>query len=239
MISYNDIIRRLVKYRTQTHRTQLDFANLLSLSQGQVSKLEHGEYILSYDILFTLHTQTDLDIDFLVTGRKTPHTVFHKMEEKLVSSAWSRYDYTTLILYAITAALERFPAVKGERLRQTGHVARLLYYTAMSGDHRMEDCWINLRKAFDFTQLKFAGLMNIDLKRYRSIERGYSPANVELLMNLYNELKVKPSYFMNGQVENYEDLNLVLRSFSQEQQKRILQFIESGIGFINEMEAEK
>lgn len=239
MISYNDIIKRLVRYRTQTHKTQLDFANLLSLSQGQVSKLEHGEYILSYDILFTLHTQTDLDIDFLVTGRKTPHTVFHKMEEGLVSSAWSRYDYTTLILYAITAALERFPAAKAERLYHTGYVARLLYYTAMSGDRRLEDCWTNLRRAFDYTQVKFAGLMDIDLKRYRSIERGYSPANVELLMNLYNELKVKPSYFMNGRVENYEDLNFVLRSFSQEQQKHILRFIESGIGFINEMEAEK
>ena len=69
MVEYIDIIKRLIQYRHTHHLTQTQLAEIFSVTQCEVSKLEANEYRISYYDLLQLHTKTKLDIDFLITGR--------------------------------------------------------------------------------------------------------------------------------------------------------------------------
>ena len=75
--------------------------------------------------------------------------------------------------------------------------------------------------------------MDVDIKRYRNIEKGVRTANAELLMNIYNVLEICPSYFIYGKIENYQQLEQIFKSFSKENQTEIIEFLRAGVKFIN------
>lgn len=76
--------------------------------------------------------------------------------------------------------------------------------------------------------------MDVDIKRYRNIEKGVRTANAELLMNVYNTLQIYPSYFIDGKLENYLQLEEIFKNFSKENQTEIIEFLRAGIQFINQ-----
>ena len=76
--------------------------------------------------------------------------------------------------------------------------------------------------------------MDVDIKRYRNIEKGVRTANAELLMNVYNTLQIYPSYFIDGKLENYLQLEQIFKNFSKKNQTEIIEFLRAGIQFINQ-----
>ena len=195
MVSYNDIVKRLVQYRQSHHITQRDLAEIFSITQGEVSKLEATEYRISYYDLIQLQTKTDLDIDFLITGISVTETIFHTLEKELnTSSISSKYIYTDLILFCLNRILCQMPT-SINNVNQSKNLQRLLRYSYLSGSKQKTDCWTNIRSAFDLTQIQMSEIIDVDIKRYRNIEKCKKTANAELLMNVYNSLGIFPSYF--------------------------------------------
>lgn len=93
MVSYIDIVKRLVQYRQSRRITQIQLAEIFSVTQCEISKLESNEYRISYYDLLQLHTKTDLDIDFLITGKPITNTIFHTLEKELSpSSSSAKYN---------------------------------------------------------------------------------------------------------------------------------------------------
>ncbi len=233
MIAYIDIVKRLVQYR-QSHRiTQIQLAEIFSVTQCEVSKLESNEYRISYYDLLQLHEKTDLDIDFLITGKPATNTIFHTLEKDLSSSAnFAKYNYMDLILFSLNKIYGQ-TLVDNTETNHLDYLQRLLRYSFLSGNKQKNDCWINIRNAFDLTQIKMAEIMDVDIKRYRNIEKGVRTANAELLMNIYNVLEICPSYFIYGKIENYQQLEQIFKSFSKENQNEIIEFLKAGVKFIN------
>ena len=79
-----------------------------------------------------------------------------------------------------------------------------------------------------------AKVVDVDIKRYRNIEKGERTANAELLMNIYNTLAIYPSYFICGKLENYQCLNEIFQTLSEQNQKKIIEFLRTGVNFINQ-----
>lgn len=233
MVVYIDIVKRLIQYRRNHQITQIQLADIFSVTQCEISKLEANEYRISYDDLFQLHTKTSLDIDFLITGKTASNTIFHTLEKDLVSSSAARYQYTDLILFSLNSMLEQILITKDSQNYLT-NLQRLLRYSFLSGSRQKSDCWINIRNTFRLTQIKMAEIMDIDIKRYRNIEKWKRTANAELLMNVYNALEVCPSYFIYGKIENYQYLEQIFQNFPEQKQKEIIDFLKSGITFINQ-----
>lgn len=234
MVSYNDIVKRLIQYRLNHQITQVQLAKIFSVTQCEVSKLESKEYRISYYDLVQLHAKTDLDIDFLITGKPPHQTIFHTVEKELTKPSLSaRYAYTDLILFCLNRILGQMPN-STDALHNSRNLQRLLRYSFLSGSHQKIDCWTNIRNAYDLTQVKMAEIMDVDIKRYRNIEKGNRTANAELLMNVYNALKISPSYFINGRIENYEELEKIYQKFPENIQEEIIKYLKSGIKFINQ-----
>lgn len=233
MIAYIDIVKRLIQYR-QSHRiTQIQLAEIFSVTQCEISKLEANEYRISYYDLLQLHAKTDLDIDFLITGEPVTNTIFHTLEQNLVSSTNSaKYNYIDLILFSLNKIFGQ-TFIQNSETNHLNYLQRLLRYSFLSGNNQKNDCWINIRNAFGLTQIKMAEIMDVDIKRYRNIEKGVRTANAELLMNVYNTLQIYPSYFINGKIQNYQHLEQIFQNFSEKNQKEIIEFLRAGIRFIN------
>lgn len=232
MIEYIDILKRLVEYRKSRQMTQVQLAQIFSVTQCEISKLEANEYRISYYDLLQLHAKTDLDIDFLITGKPMAHTIFHTLKKDLSPMPTAKYSFTDLILFSLNKISEPIITEKGKPAHLS-YLERLLRYSFLSGTKQKNDCWVNLRKAFDLTQIKMAEIMDVDIKRYRNIEKGIKTANAELLMNIYNKLQIYPSYFINGKIENYQDLEQIFYNFSEKNQREILEFLKAGVRFIN------
>lgn len=234
MVSYIDIVKRLIHYHKSHRITQIQLAEIFSVTQCEVSKLESNEYRISYHDLLQLHTKTDLDIDFLITGKSAKTTIFHTLEKELLSPlSAARYSYTDLILFSLNKVSES-DIINNDEMNGLKYLQRLLRYSFLSGNKQKDDCWLNVRNAFNLTQIKMAEIMDVDIKRYRNIEKGIRTANAELLMNIYNALEIYPSYFIYGKIENYEHLEQIFQNISLENQREIVEFLKAGIKFINQ-----
>lgn len=233
MVEYIDIIKRLIQYRHTHHLTQTQLAEIFSVTQCEVSKLEANEYRISYYDLLQLHTKTKLDIDFLITGRQGENTIFHTLEKSLCPILSAKYRYIDLILFSLNNFSGQI-SVNGNRQEHLKNLQRLLRYSFLSGSKQKNDCWINIRSAFDLTQIQMAKIVDIDIKRYRNIEKGERTANAELLMNIYNTLEIYPSYFICGKLENYQCLDEIFQELSKQNQEKIIEFLKAEIKFINQ-----
>ena len=234
MVSYIDIVKRLVQYRQSRRITQIQLAEIFSVTQCEISKLESNEYRISYYDLLQLHTKTDLDIDFLITGKPITNTIFHTLEKELSpSSSSAKYNYTDLILFSLNKIFGQ-TVINNSKINCLSYLQRLLRYSYLSGSSQKNDCWINIRNAFNLTQIKMAEIMDVDIKRYRNIEKGERTANAELLMNIYNTLEIYPSYFICGKLENYQCLDEIFQELSKQNQEKIIEFLKAEIKFINQ-----
>lgn len=233
MVAYIDIIKRLIQYRRSHHLTQTQLAEIFSVTQCEVSKLEANEYRISYHDLLQLHAKTDLDIDFLITGKLAENTIFHTLEKNLYPLPSTKYRYVDLILFSLNSFSGQI-SIDDNRQEYLKNLQRLLRYSFLSGSKQKNDCWINIRSAFDLTQIQMAKVVDVDIKRYRNIEKGERTANAELLMNIYNTLEIYPSYFICGKLENYQCLNEIFQTLSEQNQKKIIEFLRTGVNFINQ-----
>ncbi len=233
MVVYIDIIKRLIQYRHTHHLTQLQLAEIFSVTQCEVSKLEANEYRISYYDLLQLHTKTNLDIDFLITGKLAENTIFHVLENNLLPVLSAKYRYTDLILFSLNNFSGQI-SINENKQEHLKNLQRLLRYSFLSGSKQKNDCWINIRNAFDLTQTQMAKIVDVDIKKYRNIEKGERTANAELLMNVYNTLEIYPSYFICGKLENYQCLEKIFQTLSKENQQEMIEFLKAGITFINQ-----
>ena len=53
-------------------------------------------------------------------------------------------------------------------------------------------------------------------------------------MNIYNTLEICPSYFICGKLEDYQCLEEIFQKLSEQNQEIIIEFLNSGIKFINQ-----
>ena len=132
MVAYIDIIKRLIQYRRSHHLTQTQLAEIFSVTQCEVSKLEANEYRISYHDLLQLHAKTDLDIDFLITGKLAENTIFHTLEKNLYPLPSTKYRYVDLILFSLNSFSGQI-SIDDNRQEYLKNLQRLLRYSFLSG----------------------------------------------------------------------------------------------------------
>lgn len=163
MVEYIDIIKRLIQYRHNHQITQTQLAEIFSITQCKVNKLEANKYRISYYVLLQLHIKTHLDIDFLITGKLTKNTTFHTLEKNLSSIPSAKYRYIDLILFSLNNFYGQI-SIHDNRLEYLNNLQCLIRYSFLSGSKQKNDCWINIRNTFDLTQVQMAKIMDIDIK---------------------------------------------------------------------------
>lgn len=188
-MDYNVIIGRLLAYRKEYHLRQNDLAMKLHMTQSQYSKVEIGRIKLSFENLSVLHAQ-GCDIDMLITGEKTGD-ILPFLEKMILIENVNQFVSRLKIC---EWALEQWQLEEEDSEDIGDRLLKAYVETDIESTKPFE----RLRKAYDgITQLEMASLVGVNIKKYRELEKDNIKPDAELLMNIYQNTKCKPSFFLD------------------------------------------
>ena len=186
-MQYDVIVQRLENYRKKYAVIQSTMADVLQITQSQYSKIETGKVKLSYDILCKLY-EMGWDIDQIITGESMP-PVLDMLSQKLTQC--DEADRLSL-LRLCGWAIERWN-VQDAREQKVGEKLLQMHVGLEHDLSALE----KLRKACDFSQIKMAEIIGVNIKKYRELEHGSLQLDAELMSNIYEATDCKPSFFMD------------------------------------------
>lgn len=184
-MQYSLIVRQLQEYRKKCNILQTEMAEHLNITQSEYSKMELGKTKLSYAVLSKLYQQ-GCDIDMLITGEGT-ETVLPSLEKIYVESDNVRF---VSWLKLCEWALEHW---KDETEEQIGSKLLRIFVNAENDMTPLE----KLRKAYGVSQQQMADIVGVNIKKYRQLEKGKLQLDAELMANIYEATKCKPSFFLD------------------------------------------
>lgn len=205
--SYSTISERLIAYRKQLALTQMQMAEKLGVTQSHYSKLEAGRTTISFHNLKCFERSGE-DVYYLITGQ---HTVRGKIEEYMdhCQTLYGKRKLFEVLLWA--AELGAGMSGSGLQISEcTVKSARLV----QSYSEKLT-VWENIRKVEAISQMKMAELFDINIKRYRKIEKGLSEADAEILQALYEKMSYSPLLILDRDLYYIDEMNRLWEQFPQ------------------------
>lgn len=224
---YQQVLNRIVQFRKQMGKTQVDISRDTNLSQAQVCRLESGRNRYQAQTLKEFARQ-GMDIDYVITGehRKVGAIEF-LIEQNGVTSWEEREQLMRLIVWLLEAGLDRttedVPEDKmknyKKELRQLGQVL----------DDEEDTVIYKLRSIHALSQLEMSEQLEIGIKKYRKLERGETDIDIELIWNAYRKFRCSPSYLLSGHIENFNMLNEIWTYLDETCRRSITQITKMGL----------
>lgn len=90
-----DIGKRLLEERTRLGKTQKEMAEILGVTPQWYGKVERGSSGPSLGMLNMLDSKCDVDVSFIITGRKSPQTNLDKIIENYPEDV--RFHFETIL----------------------------------------------------------------------------------------------------------------------------------------------
>lgn len=212
---YEKMMKRIVEYRKELNITQDEMGEILGLTQGHFSKLEHEKVKISGESLKRLLYYSN-DIDYFFSGRKKISTELDEKIECCPRKMW--YDYIEIVIWLLNIGMQ----MDGKFTRHSCDKKLLAYLRFWAEKDFAEDAiWYGIRKANGFTQDKMSAVLDIYTKRYRLIEHGKHETEVdgEILANLFEKTGFYPSLTMGNEMAILTDVNRLWVSLQDETRK--------------------
>ena len=187
-IVYEKVLERLQEERLVHKLSQGDLSRQLKITQGHYSKAEHAIKRFTYYEVKCL-ADSELDLYYIYTGRR----VVHKHEELLKNCG-----YKELLCYLhVLLSLEccRYGEQKREAEAQKySKLCRLKYITG--AEDGQDTIFMLVRRYEKKTQFEMADSLGMDIKKYRSVEKGTCLPDSELLFKVFSLFDISPAYFL-------------------------------------------
>ncbi len=225
--SYEGAIRRLTEYRRMLGLTQEKMSEVVNLTQSHYSKLERGTKIISNDVLSKL-MKNACDVDYLITGVETKRTILDEMFSRCPEE--SKADLLELMVWAVNQGLNVESIKKNNEQIDFEKEIDILKYNIKNNK---DTIWQHIRKTNKLTQEKMADMLDINIKRYRNIEKEKIKPDADILSTLYEELGYQPTLIMKSDKNYLMSLNQIWNQLPKDLQDEISKYIEEGISLIN------
>lgn len=220
--SYDKVVKRLVEYRKRLGWSQEKMCRKLNLSQSYYSRLESGRNVISYEALELL-MQCDCDIDLLITGYERRETVLDLLFQQCITE--KRAEFLIYMAWVIRNGAEL-------DLSDCFQEIDILQYK-LENKEKKNSVWERIRRSYGLTQEKMAEVLDINIKKYREIEKCNRTADAMILLNLYNRLHYHPTLLFE-QYESYMQIfNHIWLELPQDCCNRMVRMIKTGLGYLN------
>lgn len=186
-MQYSLIVRKLQEYRKKSNILQTEMAEYLDITQSEYSKIELGKTKLSYEVLSRLHKK-GCDIDMLITGKEAD-AILPSLEKIYVESDIQKFSSW---LKLCEWAMEHWMKEDGKE-EQIGSKLLKIFVSDENGMTPLK----KLRKAYGVTQVQMADIVGVSIKKYRKLEKGNIQLDAELMANIYEATKCRPSFFLD------------------------------------------
>ncbi len=231
-LNYSRVVGRLLEYRKKLNLTQEQMGIKLGVNQSHYSKLETGSKIISMHSLRTF-IKNDGDVVLLLTGEDTGYGCLEHYFRKCKTQRGMAELYR-MVLWLVNQGVKLQYGLIEEIPDQYYKELRALEYGLNS-----ISIWEGIRAVERLTQVDMAKLLDVNIKRYRRIEKGKIEPDAEILVELYEKLKYSPMIILNHKMFYEDRINKVWEGFPFSIKRKLEPFIEKTIELINEYESEK
>lgn len=224
-ISYSDFLRRLVVYRKKQGLSQEELGSWMGVEQSHYFKLENGYKIISLKSLQNFE-KAGGDVLWLLTGKMYESGCFDIYFKKCRSDRERRYLLEG-ILWTIKCGSELSPAA----LKIYTRIHKMLL--VMENNIEDNSLWRAIRETENITQERMAALLDINIKRYRRIEKGIVAADTEILILLYAKLGYSPHVFLDKMKFCVYELNTLWNLINDNDKKKLQKYVDYAYTLVN------
>lgn len=228
---YEAALQRLEQYRVSNCLSQADMGKLMGVTQSHYSKLKQGKKVISGASLVSLSKQ-NIDIDYFITGEETYET-----ELNWYVNEYS--EYTSELLPMLAWAVNRGISMmdkSGEWSRVDYQKEIDLFHLKEWSSQAQERVWYGIRQVNHLTQVEMSEALNINIKKYREIEKIGRIPDAEVLSNLYDKTGIVPSFLFSEKLNNLNVLNQTWIKFTPKVKKRLLRLLDVAVELFNKDE---
>lgn len=220
-IRYEDVLIRLKQERLRMQWTQKTVSKKLGMTQSHYSKAELGMKRFSYREMQSLN-QIGVDVHYIFTGQKESLERYEALFKEC-----GRQEL--LCIASIFCALKDYLNRKNTEggVQSVGRQTEPFRYLFAAEDDK-RSIWYLLRAFYDYTQKEMAVLMEIDIKKYRSLEREEILPDSEIILTAYNQFHIPPLLLL----EDYRGMFCEMPGLDLEKQERILEYLKEGYALI-------
>ncbi len=205
--NYLSIPGRLAAYRKLMNLSQTQMGEKFGVTQSHYSKMESGMKGVSFRALRSFE-ENGGDPFFLITGERREEGKLELYLERC-DSDYGKEKIFEILVWAAEAGRERKETEMPILTERTDKCIRL-----MRDYSEEQTVWQNIRRAEDCSQEDMAKLFDINVKRYRSIEKEESMPDAEILQTLYEKMHYSPLVIMDREMYYMDELNRVWESMS-------------------------
>lgn len=214
---YNGVVERLKEYRKELGVSQSEMGTYLGVTQSHYLKLEKGMKVISKRSLLTFG-ESGKDVFWLLTGKKAGNGILDCFLKEFDHAAQRRK-----MLENIIWVTEEGARISGDDYDESLNKA----YRLMKVSNLDEEfIWKKIRDAENLTQMEMAEILDINIKRYRKIEKGEIAEDAEILAALYEKLRYSPMLILDRERYCLDELNEIWGRFESSMLQRFLQYLK-------------
>lgn len=217
--TYQKFRERIKEERLRLKLSQLEIGQVLRMSQSHYSKVELGTRRLSYYETQCL-CETEADVYYIFSGERC------NME---IESILLECSFEELMCYLeiVCVILSRLNNNRKITLT-TGAQKRIenIQYVLMPCK-KGKTIFYKLRRALNYNQIKMADLLEVDIKKLRSIESGKILPDSEIIWRLSEEFYIPYALLLNDKKGLACEITSLLQLINESKRKDILDSIKS------------
>ena len=207
--NYLEVPERLKEIRNLSKMNQEEACQLFAVTQSHYSKLEKGTKIISYESLKAYEAHGG-DVDYLITGKHRYSGIVDAYVAQC-TTIFGRREIVNFMLLMVKRGLilcEKEITVLEESWK----------YMQLMDSHEHKSIWERIRKVEGISQENMAEKLDINIKRYRKIEKLEVNPDAEILYALYSLFGYSPQVIMDSHAFCMGEINKIWDEFSEETQ---------------------
>lgn len=223
---YEAFLQRLIRYRIQLNLTQENASRKLGITQSQLSKQELGRTIIPYKIL-AKYRNMGWDLDYLFTGEKTVWKGQALSERLHTADEKDRRLILKFAVWLLEAGLEKSDIEISVEAKCEINLLKLKAECETN-----QSILYEIRKITGMPQLVMAEKLGVNIKKYRALEREEAKPDAELLIEIFELTRCKPSLFLASSDSTSMMIDDLWGLLSAVQQRKILTIMDKAEEFL-------
>lgn len=226
---YSEIPQRLLAYRKALGKTQDEMGDMFHVNQSHYLKLEHGLKIISYQCLKQFEAHGG-DVYYLITGMKQGPGIL----DKYILRCKTRIGKLEALKLMIWLTRQGLLLSGRQDMKAADKVWK--YVELAEKEISEESVWKHIREIEGMTQMKMARMLDIDIKRYRRIEKKESLPDIEIIHTLFRELEYSPLVIINRDLFCVDEMNRIWADFPEPVRNELGRILEENLGLVTQYE---
>ena len=179
--AYKEFLERLREERENKDLTQLQMSLSMRMTQSHYSKAELGKRMFTFYEMQGL-CETQVDVFYILMGIRASDKYRHLLEPRA--------------LYELTFLFRTVCYANSYRIRHTMHQQPIdstdrmdLEYYLLAGNKK-KTLIHSLRQIYNYSQIKMAEILAVDVKKLRDMEKGVTLPDSEMMLKIYQTFQI-------------------------------------------------